>query len=91
MPSSPKQKMGESNAFTIPQKGGKSNSFMIPRKKDVTPSVYTSPSRTPSKLDKPRRVYDGTAIGVSNPFNIKKSGRDYPLSESPNPTFKNKK
>jgi hypothetical protein len=71
---------------------GESNKSLTLRKKDVTPSVYTSPSRTPSKLDKPRRVYDGTAIRVSSdPFNIKKSGRDYPLSESPNPTFKNKK
>jgi hypothetical protein len=72
---------------------GEPNKSLISGKKNLTqPGVYTSPSRIPSKLDKPRRVYDGTAIRVSsNPFNINKSGRDYPLSESPNPTFKNKK
>ena len=65
---------------------GEPNKSLISGKKNLTqPGVYTSPSRTPSKLDKPPRGYLGTAI------NIKKSGRDYPLSESPNPTFKNKK
>jgi hypothetical protein len=90
MPSSPKQKMGESNAFTIPQKGGKSNSFMIPRKKDVTQTVFTSPSRVVKGSTGKAQSMGTESIGVSNPFNIKKSGRDYPLSESPNPTFKNK-
>ena len=44
----------------------------------------------PAPKNKPTRGRAGTAIRVSsNPFNNKKSGRDYPLSESPNPTFKN--
>lgn len=80
MPNPPiRKKIGESNAFTIPEKGGKSNNFLIPRKKDGTII----------KLDKP--THTRKEIGTSNPFNIKKSGRDYPLSESPNPTFNNQK
>lgn len=70
---------------------GEPNKSLISGKKNLTqPGVYTSPSRVPSKLDKPKRVYDGTAISVGNPFNIKKSGRDYPLSITPTPTFINK-
>lgn len=89
MPNSPsrQKKTGESNAFTIPEQGGKSNNFLIPRKKDVIPH-----KKDGTLIKSNNTTHTGKAISVSsNPFNIKKSGRDYPLSESPNPTFNNQK
>lgn len=54
---------------------GTSNSFIIP-KKPGTSNTFKIPAAK-------------NATAVSNVFDISKAGRDYPLSESPNPTFNN--